>query len=315
VASEPQPAEARALEAAQREFLRAHPAEAKRQKREAKREARRKWRETEFLPEVRYAELPASKDKKPWEQKTSVQRAAAHARGEIENALREQTLSLLLGVRVPTKGKPTRLDMDRLEQAQRAASIVAAAREFYTELKRTFPRRLELEEKVGPIAGTNRRWLENYKAVCAQVRAGRATKRDLLSAASNPPPTPAVLRPLLQLAAKIPPHTGDALKDLAPERGPGAGGGWKGNIRLDVTAAGLYASGRLASVNHRRTAAVELLAPEYLDLTYLASPWGVAKAAKSVAAKVLNRSRTAVDAMVKRARVTEATEKTDTPKN
>jgi hypothetical protein len=75
--------------------------------------------------------------------------------------------------------------MDRLEQAQRAASIVVAAREFYTELKRTFPRRLELEEKVGPLAGLNRRWLENYKTVCAQVRAGRATKRDLLIAASN----------------------------------------------------------------------------------------------------------------------------------
>jgi hypothetical protein len=150
--------------------------------------------------------------------------------------------------------------------------------------------------------------LENYKTVCAQVRAGRATKRDLLIAASNPPPTPAVLRPLLQLAAKIPPHTGGALKDLAPERGPGGGGGWKGNVRLDITAAGFYVSGRLANVNHRRTAAVELLAPEYLALVYVPSPWGTAKAARAVVAKVLDRSHAAVDAMVKQARVTEALE-------
>ena len=253
-------------------------------------------------------EVLAPKGKKPEGRKTSVQRAAAFA---AYPPLDPVFCCRLGGVTETTPGKPTRLDLDRLEQVRRAASMVAAAREFYAHVKRTFPRRSDLEEKLRPLAEVNRRWLQEYKRVRAEMRAGRATKRDLLSAASNPPPTPAVLRPLLQLAAKIPPRTGGALKDLAPERGPGAGGGWLGNVRVNVTVAGFYASGRFANVQCSRTSTVELLAPERLTALYASgSRGGPAEVAKAVAGAILDRSRAAVESMVDQARTAESLDST-----
>jgi hypothetical protein len=94
-----------ALETAWKKFLRKHPAEAKRQQREARRKrdvsaslARSLRNITESftltITDEREGQTMRSylrpRTRSPGEQKTSVQRAAAHARGEIENALRNR---------------------------------------------------------------------------------------------------------------------------------------------------------------------------------------------------------------------------------
>jgi hypothetical protein len=254
-------------------------------------------------------EMLPPKGKKPKGRKTSVQRAAAHARGEIGNALREQTLGIILGEKVPTAGKPTGLDLDYLEQAQRADSMVAAARDFCAEVKRTFPRRHELEEKLGPVAEKNRRWLEEHKRAVTEARAAHLNGRNFANHVAStglPPKAPAKLRLLLRLAAAIPPHTDGALKDLAPERGPGAGGGWLGNVKLTVAVAGFLASCRFANVHRTRALEVELLAPEHLAVLYGTGPrGGPAAAAKAVVGVILKRSPQAVEAMLAQARAAE----------
>ena len=298
------------LEAERTRFLREHLSEARRQRRETRKEARRNKShliandgKLDWLIEKHGRTLPKKpKAKGHHSRKTSIQRAAAHARGEIGNAIREQALSLMFGVKVPTAGKPTRSDLDRLEQVQRAVSMVTAAREFYALVKRMFPRRSDLEKKLGPLAEINRAWLERYKLVYAQVRAGKLSQRDLI-AACRPPAQPAELGPLKLLAAAIPPRTGGALKDLAAERGPRAGGGWLGNVRLKVTVAGFWANGRSAVVNCTRTVNAELLAPDYLSVLYAAGPRsGPAAAAKAVVGAILKRSRQALESMVANAR-------------
>jgi hypothetical protein len=280
-------------------------------------------------------EPPAPKGKKPKGRKTSIQRAAAHARGEIENAVREQVLSILLGVKVSTKRetalsaklgleiwstarKPTRLDLDRLEQAQRAAAMVAAAREFYAQVKRMFPRRSDLEEKLGLLAEINHAWLEwlkKYKLAVHEAvtrrlpggwNGGEFGDHLRAAAASQPQTLPADLASLQRLAKAILPRTGGALKDLGAERGRNAGGGWIGNITVRVTIAGFYGSGRSAMVNCTRTVEVELLAPERLTVLYAAGPrGGPAEVAKTVAGAILERSRAAVEAMLDQARTAE----------
>jgi hypothetical protein len=84
-----------------------------------------------------------------------------------------------------------------------------------------------------------------------------------------------------------------------------------GNVRVNVTVAGFYASGRFANVQCSRTSTVELLAPERLTALYASgSRGGPAEVAKAVAGAILDRSRAAVESMVDQARTAESLDST-----
>lgn len=239
---------------------------------------------------------------------TSVQRGAASARAgsTIGDALPDPAAK--------TKWRKRMVDQARLEQAQRAASMVTAARDFYAQVKRTFSRLSDLEKEIGPIMVSNPRWREDMRRVVANARAARLNPRDFAAvvSAAGTPELPSKCRPLVELARMIPPYTGGAVKDMAPERGPSAGV-WRGSITVEFYVAGYFAGARSPVANHTHTVEVELLASKYLSVLYATGPRsGPAEAAKKMVATLLERSRAAVEAMVGQAR---AAEDSDTEKN
>jgi hypothetical protein len=189
--------------------------------------------------------------------------------------------------------------------------MVPAARAFYAQVKRIFPRLSDLTREIDPIMASNQLWQENLRRVVAKARADCLNPRDFgaVVGAAGTPKMPAKFRPLIELAHAILPYTAGAVKDIAPERGPKGGqkgDGWRGSITVSISAAGMCAGSLNAKANHTRTVEIELLAPERLTVLYATGPrGGPAEAAKTMVAEILGRSRATMEAMVSQARSAE----------
>lgn len=300
------------FETTEREFLRKHPGEAKRRLREAKREAAHSRLSRPYVAErddklARLA-LPRGKTVRQRGRSTSLQRGVA-----------EVLAGRTVGDAIPDpeaapNWRQSRVDLARTEHAQRAASMVTAARDFYAQVKRTYSRQSDLKREIGPIMVSNQRWREHMRSVVGMARAARATPRDFAASvsAAGAPALPPKCRHLVDLARAILRCSSGPLKDIGPERGPKAGT-WRGSITINFSIAGVFAGGRGAMANHTRTVEVELLAPERLTVLYATGPrGGPAEAAKTMVAAILGRSRAAVEAMVSQVR---STENADAEKN
>ena len=271
------------------EFLRSHPAEARRQDREAKHDARWNARRRAYSENAEAGAAPRGTRAHAGQRKTGMQRAAAWAKGELglsRSAFYEtvcvassspkeigrvemhrpslEELGLLLEKESSrTPDHPTLIAWDRLVGLIVTANVLTAAHAFYLEIRRAFRSRADLKVELA-------RWTH------------RPTK------------IPRTLRKAWTLAA-IGPHVKGRFKALGRERGKGAGGE-QGSARVEVALAGQFKSLKNSWLDEARAVEIDLLSPELLTMLYGAGRHcGPKEAAKVVAAKIVGRSRAQVE--------------------
>ena len=299
--------------AAWTEFFRKHPAEAKRQKREAQKDKRWNKRhppvsgeKLDWLAEECGGAPAKPRAKARHGQRTTLQRASAWVNGEAGLArfgFTAEDLTLALGVVVVDPAEPARSDLDRLEHARFTVAVLDATHRFYQATRDAFPSRAALETALFEWTPAVFQWqVRNRQAVKAASQKGvngRAFCEEVVRLSGPRPRAPARLRPVLALANILP---RGVLKILGRERGKGAGG-WAGNMRVEVLVGGACVGVKFANVDQTRRVVVDLLDAKRLDVLYGSGRRAGAKeAAKAVTAEIVGRSRAGVENLSSAAR-------------
>lgn len=169
-----------------------------------------------------------------------------------------------------------------------------------------------------PVRGLREAWVraehaafavamvEAAQAFYRRVKDAFATKEELVAALSDSrPKLPIELRPAIKDLGRVLRGCG-SLKNLKPQRGPGSGG-WEGNVRVDLLAAGRCVATKFAIVDEAKRVVVDVLDPEWLGILYgRGSRAGSRETAKAIAAKIVDRSRAQVENLCANVRASDA---------